>query len=209
MYGNKSIQGWINNRTERCKNVNLFYLTELSLIRKSPHCGSEFRNSRFRCSHWVVYKITTLFQTIKSFSSSTLFFFTAPQLSSKHGVMAGFMEDWAWGEQISLPQFFLLCPQLNPFWPPQRATSPLLSGGNRVEFPVHVLSSSLGLSLQGTHWLPCHETTPHPVSHQHGQHFQTLQKIFLKILDLAWCHLVVMRHSQADMCEVCFRYFFI
>lgn len=55
-------------------------------------------------------KLTLLFQTIKSFSSSTLFSFTVSQLSSKHGVMAGFMEDWVGGggrggADISAPIF--------------------------------------------------------------------------------------------------------
>lgn len=162
MYGNKSIQGWINNRTERCKNVNLFYLTEPSLIRKSPHCGSVFRNSRFRCSHWAVYKITMLFQTIKSFSSSTLF---SSLLPSCHLSMGWWQVSWRTGRGGSrylCPNFFCCVLRLNPFWPPQRATSPLLSGGNWVGFPVHVLSSSLGLSLQGTH---CRFLVmkPHPI----------------------------------------------
>lgn len=135
--------------------MNLFYLTELSLIKKSPHCGSVLRNSRFRCSHWAVKKITLLFQTIKSFSSSTLFSSLFPSCHLSMEWWWGFMEDWGrsgggGGANIPAP-IFLLCPQFN-LLPPQHATSPSWLEGIGWNSPVHVLSSC--------HWVyPCREHT--------------------------------------------------
>lgn len=184
----------------------LFNWTEF--VHEIPHCGSIFRNSRFKPSHCPVLK-KSLLSYLRQLRVSPLlpFFFTAPLLSSKYGMMAGFMEYL--GADISAPPFsavssvksFLasrMCNQPPPCWRE--------FGGICCSCPQFLTGCpSAGNTLQ----VPCLGTTPQPISHQHSQHFEILHKIFLKILDLASCHVIFMRNSQADMCEVCFRYFFI
>lgn len=53
--------------------MNLFYLTELSLIKKSPHCGSVLREIQdLDVVTEQLKKITLLFQTIRVSPLSTL-----------------------------------------------------------------------------------------------------------------------------------------
>ena len=110
--------------------------------------------------------------------------------------MAGFMEDWVGSggkvvEQISLPQFFLLCHQFNPFCLHNMQPAPSWLEG--------IGWNSLFMSSVA-HWVyPCREHTVSSLSWNHTPSclsptqsaLSNPSEDLLKILDLAWCHLLL------------------